>query len=160
MAPTELIGMLLQRGMYDEAQSAAATLGVDMTDLFISLATRCVQLSRLSDIPSIATASFLYTSPVTSRLRGPPAALALRYLQSALTRHDSARTHYRYREAVADTLFELNRDRSNGWQMPAWLVDWEMDRDPEGWISRALRWGWVSEAVEWCTEVLRRVSRW
>lgn len=42
--------------------------------------------------------------------------------------------------------------------MPAWLVQWEMDRDPEGWISDAVKWGWVMEALEWSLELLRRVS--
>jgi nuclear pore complex protein Nup160 len=36
--------------MFDLAQSAAAALDVDMTDLFQSLAAKCVELSRLSEI--------------------------------------------------------------------------------------------------------------
>lgn len=42
--------------------------------------------------------------------------------------------------------------------MPAWLVEWEMERDPESWISSALRFGWVEESVDWSSELLRRVS--
>jgi nuclear pore complex protein Nup160 len=48
----------------------------------------------------------------------------------------------------------MNQDKRLGWLMPAWLVDWEMERDPEGWISRALRWGWVEEAVDWVTQLV------
>jgi len=59
---------------------------------------------------------------------------------------------------VADTLFEMNQDKRFGWQMPVWLVNWEMERDPEGWIRRALRWGWVEEALDWTVELLHRVS--
>jgi hypothetical protein len=52
----------------------------------------------------------------------------------------------------------MNQDKRAGWQMPVWLVDWEMEREPEGWISRALRWGWVEEALDWSVELLRRVG--
>jgi len=59
---------------------------------------------------------------------------------------------------VAETLFETNKDKRNGWQMPVWLVEWEMERDAEGWISRAIKWGWIEEAMDWSLEFLRRVS--
>jgi nuclear pore complex protein Nup160 len=59
---------------------------------------------------------------------------------------------------VSDALFEINSDKKSGWTMPSWLVAWEMDRDPEGWISRALKWGWVKEAVEWSSELLRNAT--
>lgn len=52
----------------------------------------------------------------------------------------------------------MNQDKRAGWQMPVWLVEWEMERDPEGWVQRALRWGWVEEALDWIAELLRRVS--
>lgn len=104
------------------------------------------------------SAAWLHTSPLTSRLRGSPSALAQRYLQTTLSQHDTAKTHFAYRQAVTNTFFELNADKNTGWQMPAWLVEWEMERDAEGWISSALRYGWVEEAVDWAAEVLRRVS--
>ena len=106
----------------------------------------------------LSAAAFLQSSPLTSHLRGPPSALALRYLQSSLLRHDSAKTEWKYRAAVADTLFELNQDKNAGWQMPVWLTEWEMERDPESWIQRALRWGWVEEALNWTADLLSRVS--
>ena len=67
------------------------------------------------------------------------------------------KTHWRYSAAVADAFFELNQDKRTGWQMPLWLVQAGMDRDPEGWIQRALRWGWVEECVDWALELLSRV---
>ncbi|OCF41500.1 hypothetical protein I317_04703 [Kwoniella heveanensis CBS 569] len=159
VSPQEVVGLFVQRGMFDVAQSAAASLQVDMVDFFQSLAARCVELSRLSEhTGDFSAATFLQVSPVTSRLRGSPSALALKYLQSALTRHDSAETHWRYREAVAQTLFEMNRDKKQGWQMPVWLAQWEMDRDPEGWISRALRNGWVAEALDWTLDLIRKAT--
>jgi hypothetical protein len=42
--------------------------------------------------------------------------------------------------------------------MPGWLVHMEMERDPETWISRAVRHGWISEAVGWTRQLLRDVS--
>ncbi|WVQ80541.1 hypothetical protein IAT38_002646 [Cryptococcus sp. DSM 104549] len=159
VSPEEIVGLLVQQGMYDLALSSAATLEVDMTEMFKSLATRCVELSRLPEhTGDWSTAAFLQNSPITSRLRGPPSALAMHYLKTALTRHDSPKTNWRYREAVADTLFEKNRDKSQGWQTPVWLSQWEMERDPEGWIGRALRWGWVAEAVDWSVELLRKTT--
>lgn len=50
VSPHEVVGLFTQRGMFDHAQSAAASLQVDMTDMFHSLAARCVELSRMSDI--------------------------------------------------------------------------------------------------------------
>ncbi|WVF69357.1 hypothetical protein IAT40_004133 [Kwoniella sp. CBS 6097] len=159
VSPQEVVGLFVQRGMYDVAQSAAASLQVDMVDFFQSLAARCVELSRLSEhTGDFSAATFLQVSPVTSRLRGSPSALALKYLQSALSRHDSAKTNWRYREAVAETLFEMNKDKAQGWQMPVWLAQWEMDRDPEGWISRALRNGWVAEALDWTLDLVRKAT--
>jgi nuclear pore complex protein Nup160 len=55
-------------------------------------------------------------------------------------------------------MFEMNQNKKSGWQIPVWLADWEMQRDSEGWVSRALRWGWVEEAVDWTAELVRRVS--
>lgn len=49
ISPQEIVGLFVQRGMYDIAQSAASSLKVDMTDLFQSLASRCVELSRLQE---------------------------------------------------------------------------------------------------------------
>lgn len=42
--------------------------------------------------------------------------------------------------------------------MPSWLAAWEMERDPESWISRALKWGWIKEAAEWTSELLRNAT--
>jgi nuclear pore complex protein Nup160 len=172
--PDEAVGLLVQRGLFDLALSTAASLKVDMTPLFQSLARRCVELSRMSDIAryvphlaeledgltssDLSSASFLHASPITSRLRGSPSSLALRYLQISLERHDSKKTNYKYRQVVADTLFEMNADKSTGWEMPGWLVHMEMERDAEGWIGRAVRWGWISEAIAWTRQLLRDVS--
>ena len=99
----------------------------------------------------------MHASPLTSRLRGSPSALALRYLHTALLRYDSSKTQYRYRQVVADTLFEINRDKKSGWEMPGWLVHMEMERDAEGWIGRAIKWGWVAEAGGCTRDLLRNV---
>ncbi|TXT13507.1 hypothetical protein VHUM_00874 [Vanrija humicola] len=159
LTPDEIVGFFTQRSLFDLALSSAADMDVDMTDIFQTLATRCVELSRVpsmaADNPAVA---FLSASPVTARLRGPPSALALRYLEVALDRRDGLSTQYKYRDTVANTFFELNEDARSGWQMPVWLVEHELKRDAEGWISRAVDKGWVKEAVEWTAEVLRRAQ--
>ena len=48
--PDEVVGLLVQRSSFDLALSTAVTLDVDMTPIFQSLAKRCVELSRLSEI--------------------------------------------------------------------------------------------------------------
>ena len=48
--PEEVVGLLVQRGSFDLALSTAASLKVDMTPIFQSLARRCVELSNMSDI--------------------------------------------------------------------------------------------------------------
>ncbi|ORX40189.1 nucleoporin Nup120/160-domain-containing protein [Kockovaella imperatae] len=157
IGPSELVGLLVQHAMFDLALSSAASLEVDMTDVFVALASRCVQLSRSSTLSGGVEArsiAFLFSSPITSRLRGPAPALALRYLQVALTRYDSTKSQWKYREAVAETFFEMNLDKRNGWQMPVWLVDWEMNRNAEGWIGKAVKWGWIEEAIDWSMQHL------
>lgn len=155
LSPDEIVGFFVQRDKFDEAQLAAAELRVDMSDLFVSLATRCVELARAPHLRRDSAPAAFLKSPSTARLRGPPAALALRYLQIALARHDSADTRWKYTSAVADTFFSLNEDAARGWSMPAWLVQSELARDAEGWISRALRFGWIAEALEWSADTLR-----
>jgi nuclear pore complex protein Nup160 len=49
VTPEEVVGLLVQRNMFDLALSAASTMDVDMTDIFVSVATKCVELSRISD---------------------------------------------------------------------------------------------------------------
>lgn len=159
LTPEEIVGFFTQRSMFDEAQSSAAAMNVDMTDMFVTLAARCVELARAPGVKlDNPSASFLAASPITSRLRGPPSALALRYLQVSLERHDSAATQWKYRTAVADAFFSLNNDALSGWQVPVWLVETELSRDPENWISKALSYGWISEAISWSREVLRRAT--
>ena len=156
----ELVGLFVQRGMFDEAQASASGALVDLSDFFTILTRRCVRLSQPgaeSDVDSPSSA-WLYKSSVTAHLQGPPSALAMRYLQTALTRHDSEDTNWKYRQIVAEEMFSQNTDVNSGWKMPTWLVDWEMHRDPEGWISRDVRWGWIKEAIEWSIDLLRRVS--
>lgn len=145
-----------------------------MKEIFISLATRCVELASpntpvlyvehtYTPCAKLTTSSpdaiaYLHTSPLTNRLRGSDAALSLRYLEKVLQQYDSADTHYAYRTAVANTFFALNSNKRGGWRMPAWLVSWEMERNPEGWIGMAVKWGWIEEALDWSAEMLRRVS--
>ncbi|WVW84551.1 hypothetical protein I302_106585 [Kwoniella bestiolae CBS 10118] len=159
VSPQEVVGLFIQRGMFDIAQSAASSLQVDMTDLFQALAARCVELSRLSEHNGdFSAATFLQSSAITARLRGSPSALSIKYLQTALSRHDSPKTNWKYRQAVADTLFEMNKDKKKGWQMPVWLAQWEMDRDPEAWIGKALKYGWVEEALGWTIDLVRKAT--
>ncbi|KAK6908300.1 hypothetical protein I203_102301 [Kwoniella mangroviensis CBS 8507] len=159
VSPQEVVGLFIQRGTFDIAQSAASSLQVDMTDLFQALAARCVELSRLSEHNGdFSAATFLQSSPITARLRGSPSALSIKYLQTSLSRHDSSRTNWKYRQVVADTLFEMNKDKKKGWQMPVWLSEWEMDRDPEAWIGKALKYGWVEEALGWTIDLVRKAT--
>jgi nuclear pore complex protein Nup160 len=153
LAPAEIVGFFTQRDKFDDALLAAAEMQEDMTDVFTALATRCVELSRGARRDD-ARAAFL-RAPATARLRGPPSALALRYLQIALGRHDGDHTRWKYTSAVADTFFALNEDAARGWAMPAWLVQGELGRDAAGWIARAVRFGWVKEAIEWSADALR-----
>ena len=118
------------------------------------LYTACTKLTRGS--PNAI--AWLHTSPLTNRLRGSDAGLSLRYLEKVLQQYDSADTHYAYRTAVANTFFALNSNKRGGWRMPAWLVSWEMERNPEGWVGMAVKWGWIEEALDWSAEMLRRVS--
>ena len=58
--PDEVVGLLVQRGAFDLALSTASSLNVDMTPLFQSLARRCVELSRMSDIARYVPSTALY----------------------------------------------------------------------------------------------------
>lgn len=155
------MNLFITRGLFDEAQSSGSKADVDLSDLFSAVAQRCVRLGKDDDIAHLAespSAAWLYKSPITSHLQGPPGALALRYLQIALKRHDSVKTNWKYRQVVAEEFFSINDEMKSSWRMPNWLVDWEMERDPEGWIRRAVKYGWIAEAVEWSLDWLRKVS--
>jgi len=144
--------------MYDDTLRAGAALKVDLSDLFTSLAQRCVQLSSPSTSSYEPPTTWLFRSPITCNLRGPPSALAMRYLQVALQRHDSKKTNWKYRKVVSEQFMRMNKAYRGSWKMPSWMVDSEMERDAEGWIARALEEGWVVQAVEWSSELIRRVS--
>jgi nuclear pore complex protein Nup160 len=154
----ELVGMFVQRGMYDDALRAGVSLQVDLSDLFVSLAQRCVHLTSPSNGSYEPSTKWLFKSPITSNLRGPPSALAMRYLQVALQRHDSKKTNWKYRKVVSEQFMRMNKAYRGSWKIPSWLVDAEMERDAEGWIARALKEGWVVQAVEWSSDLIRRVS--
>lgn len=49
VSPEEVVGLLVDRNMFDLALSAASTMSVDMTSIFTTIATKCVELSRVSD---------------------------------------------------------------------------------------------------------------
>jgi nuclear pore complex protein Nup160 len=49
VSPEEVVGLLVERNMFDLALSAASTMKVDMTNIFTTIATKCVELSRVSD---------------------------------------------------------------------------------------------------------------
>jgi nuclear pore complex protein Nup160 len=157
ITPEETIGLLIQHGMFDLAQSSAVSLGVDMIPLFRSLAERCLLLHRHAQTTDPSSSAYLRSSPITSRLRGPPSTLALRYIQISLERHDNAKTNWKYSEEVAEVWFEKCVNKREGWVMPSWLVRREMKRDMEGWISRAIKWGWIEESLDWLIEWMREV---
>lgn len=58
---------------------------------------------------------------------------------------------------MSDEFFAMNNDARGAWRMPNWLVEWEMARDPEGWIGRAIKYGWIAEAIDWSLDWLRKV---
>lgn len=144
----ELVGLFTQRAQFDDAFSTAAGTGTDMTDIFVAVAERCVDLEQRPNAAVDGSEAWLAASPVTARLRGSPAALAQRYLQTSLARHDTPKTDFRYTSAVADVFF------ANARAMPAWLASAEMARDAESFISRALAAGWTREALGWVSELL------
>lgn len=151
LSAAELVGLFTQRAQFDDAFSTAAASGTDMTDIFVAVAERCVDLEQRPNASVDgynSSEAWLAASPITARLRGSPSALAQRYLQTSLSRHDTAKTGYRYTSSVADVFF------ANARSMPAWLASAEMARDAESFISRALAAGWTREALGWASELL------
>lgn len=50
MAPEDIIALFVQRGLFSIAISTARILDVDMTGIFINIASRCLHLSKLGEL--------------------------------------------------------------------------------------------------------------
>ena len=127
---------LAQLNKFNTAMSAARSLDVDMTELFVHLTTQCLKLSRHpNSIPydpgywtfcidfsdpcrrESDTSDWLLTDRVSS-WPGTPADRGWRYLRQSLERHDSPDTDFKYAKTTLETI--LSYDRLT--PPPPWLI--------------------------------------
>ncbi|KAH6915289.1 nucleoporin Nup120/160-domain-containing protein [Coprinopsis sp. MPI-PUGE-AT-0042] len=152
LPPPVIVMRLAHHNLLNQALSVASGLGVDMTDLFIQLASQCVRLSKASTnyVPPIES-DWLLTDNA-STWSGSPADRGWKFLRQALNRYDNATTDYRYTKAVMETVLSVDRNTPP----PPWLVQTLEAQHPEHLIRLALRYEKIEDAVSYSLSILHK----
>jgi nuclear pore complex protein Nup160 len=154
LSPVSIILRLGQANQFDMAMATARSLDVDMSELFATLTSQCLRLSRNPEIVlQEDTSDWLLTDNVSS-WPGSPADRGWRYLRVALERHDSAQTDYKYSKTAFETI--LSSDRSS--LPPPWLVHSLEENHHEYLIRTSLRYDIIEGALEHSLSLLRKAN--
>jgi nuclear pore complex protein Nup160 len=154
LSPVSIILRLGQANQFDMAMATARSLDVDMSELFATLTSQCLRLSRNPEIVlQEDTSDWLLTDNVSS-WPGSPADRGWRYLRVALERHDSAQTDYKYSKTAFETI--LSSDRSS--LPPPWLVHSLEENHHEYLIRTSLRYDIIESALEHSLSLLRKAN--
>ncbi|KAG2013470.1 hypothetical protein CC2G_010381 [Coprinopsis cinerea AmutBmut pab1-1] len=152
LPPPVIVMRLVHSNLLNQALNVASGLKVDMTDLFISLTTQCIRLSRAShhQIEPIET-DWLLTDNA-STWTGTPADRGWKFLRQSLTRHDGPDTDHRYAKAALETILSIDRSSPP----PPWLIQILETNHPESLIRLALRYENVDDAVSYSLSMLKK----
>ncbi|KAG0698850.1 nucleoporin Nup120/160-domain-containing protein [Suillus ampliporus] len=154
LPPVSIVLRLGQANQFDMAMATARSLDVDMSELFSTLTSQCLRLSRNPDaVLQEDTSDWLLTDNVSS-WPGSPADRGWRYLRVALERHDSAETDYKYSKTALETI--LSSDRSS--PPPPWLVHSLEENHHEYLIRTSLRYDIIESALEHTLSLLRKAN--
>jgi len=163
----------------DNAIATAGSLKVDMSLIFSSLAGQCVRLSRINDdeVCVILCNYFRYARTTTKALNvdlhtisdpanvpwlltdqvsgweGSNIQRAWQLLRTELEKHDSLENDWAYHKAVLTRI--LDQDRFS--RVPAWLVKFFEDEQPEFLVRTSLKYGLVEQALRYCLSMIRKV---
>ncbi|KAG1739842.1 nucleoporin Nup120/160-domain-containing protein [Suillus paluster] len=154
LSPVSIVLRLGQANQFDMAMATAQSLDVDMSELFTTLTSQCLRLSRNPDtVLQEDTSDWLLTDNVSS-WPGSPADRGWRYLRVTLERHDSAETDYKYSKTALETI--LSSDRSS--PPPPWLVHSLEENHHEYLIRTSLRYDIIESALEHTLSLLRKAN--
>ncbi|KAG1836482.1 hypothetical protein C8R48DRAFT_680501 [Suillus tomentosus] len=154
LSPASIVLRLGQANQFDMAMATARSLDVDMSELFTTLTSQCLRLSRNPEtILQEDTSDWLLTDNVSS-WPGSPADRGWRYLRVALERHDSVETDYKYSKTAFETI--LSSDRSS--PPPPWLVHSLEENHHEYLIRTSLRYDIIESALEHSLSLLRKAN--
>jgi len=145
----------LQAGLVDHAITTAGSLKVDMSLIFSSLAGQCVRLSRINDEEvDPANVPWLLTDQV-SGWEGSNIQRAWKLLRTELEKHDTLENDWAYHKAVLTRI--LDQDRFS--RVPAWLVKFFEDEQPEFLVRTSLKYGLVEQALRYCLSMIRKANQ-
>ncbi|KAG1847541.1 nucleoporin Nup120/160-domain-containing protein [Suillus subalutaceus] len=154
LSPVSIVLRLGQANQFDMAMATARSLDVDMSELFATLTTQCLRLSRNPEtVLQEDTSDWLLTDNVSS-WPGSPADRGWRYLRVALERHDSTQTDYKYSKTAFETI--LSSDRSS--PPPPWLVHSLEENHHEYLIRTSLRYDIIESALEHSLSLLHKAN--
>lgn len=154
LSPASIVLRLGQANQFDMAMATARSLDVDMSELFTTLTSQCLRLSRNPEtVLQEDTSDWLLTDNVSS-WPGSPADRGWRYLRVALERHDSVETDYKYSKTAFETI--LSSDRSS--PPPPWLVHSLEENHHEYLIRTSLRYDIIESALEHSLSLLRKAN--
>lgn len=78
---------------------------------------------------------------------------AWRLLRTALEKHDTLENGWAYRKAVFTRILDLDRLG----RVPAWLIKFFEDEEPEYLIRTQLKYGLVEQALQYSLNLIRKV---
>ena len=100
-----------------------------------------------------ATIPWLLTDQV-SGWEGSNIQRAWQFLRTELEKHDSLENDWAYRKVVFTRI--LDQDRFS--RVPAWLVKFFEDEQPEFLVRISLKYGLVEQALRYCIAMVRKVT--
>ncbi|KAH7930039.1 hypothetical protein BV22DRAFT_1125203 [Leucogyrophana mollusca] len=153
LSPSAIVLRLGQANQFDMAMATGRSLKVDLSELFSTLTSQCLRLSRNPDaVLQADTSDWLLTDRVSS-WPGTPADRGWRYLRLALERHDGPDTDYQYSKAALETILSFDRTSPP----PPWLINSLEQHHHEYLIRTSLRFDILESAMEQTLSLIRKV---
>ncbi|TIA99298.1 hypothetical protein E3P96_02943 [Wallemia ichthyophaga] len=157
MAPEDIVALFTQRGLFSVAIATARTLDVDMTGIFTNLSSRCLQLSKLGEYADESdVGEWILLDESASSWHGSVAERAWNYLRGSLEKHDKLeRTHGKYRVAILEHLFEVDRSFDG---VPSWLLSMFVSHLAPELIRIYFKFDLLNDALNTCVRVLEQAN--
>ncbi|GAA5862780.1 hypothetical protein JCM8547_006543 [Rhodosporidiobolus lusitaniae] len=137
--PEAVVALFSQTGAFDQAFSAGAVLGVDLSSLFEVVAERCVSLSLHPE--GVQDATWVASSDEAATWEGSLSSKAWRLLENHLERHDTAPT-YSYRLVVLERTLATNR----GGKVPAFMTEYLLEHNVHALLRTLVKYDRLDEA--------------
>ncbi|KAI1313010.1 hypothetical protein EDD11_002788 [Mortierella claussenii] len=140
--------LLVQRGYFEEATSLALAHDLDLDIVFKLLVDKYLSDLRLEQDELLGKAGLRGARGI--QVDKPRSASSLQTLQFYLDQHDNAASSYKYRLAVVECILISNPD----FDLPPWLTQHYLKRNPEDLIRLYLRFGALEKAARFASVVI------